>query len=69
MNFKDERKRFTEKYKSDNVTFVSRDQKLIDRFFTYKFENVKDALEGIIFYSNRTSRSKINKTWNPKRHG
>ena len=61
MNFKDERKRFTEKYKSDNVTFVSRDQKLIDRFFTYKFENIKDALEGIIFYSNRTSRSKINK--------
>ena len=61
MNFKDERKRFTEKYKSDNVTFVSRDQKLIDRFFTYKFENVQDALEGIIFYSNRTSRSKINK--------
>ncbi len=61
MNFKDERKKFTEKYKSDEKPFVSYYQKLIDRFFTYKFENVKEALEGIIFYSNRASRLKVSR--------
>lgn len=42
---------FMKKYKVEDLA-ISKYPKEIDRFFTHEFENIQDAIDGIIFYTN-----------------
>lgn len=57
MKLNETRQEFMEKYKVENLQ-VSKYPKEIDRFFTHKFENIKGAVDGIIFYTNHEIQQK-----------
>ena len=51
MSTNEIRQEFVKKYKVEDL-YISKYPKEIDRFFTHEFENVQDAMDGIIFHTN-----------------
>lgn len=51
MSTNEIRQKFMQKYKVKGIKMWEYPPK-IDRFFTYDFENMQDAIDGIIFYTN-----------------